>query len=329
MSAKMNNSVSARFIGIDSIVYGVEDMELCHRFFDDWGLRTTKRSGDESVLETRQGPCIVLRNLNSSDFSFPAREPGSTLREVVWGVVAKQDLDIIAEELTRDRTVKRSADGSVHSLDPFGYGIGFKLWPHASVQATHNIDPGSTQVNFVGSRKRINEPAIHYSRAEPTRIGHVVFEMSGPDDLAKGEDFYLNRLQFSASDRYTGSGLFCRCAAESDHHNVALLTTRHKCTQFEHVAFEVRDIHEVFGGGLHFAEHGWETIVGPGRHKVSSAYFWYFRNPAGGQVEYFSDTDFLDAQWKPRSLPPRPDTIAEWAVFDGVPRFKGFRRSEG
>jgi hypothetical protein len=61
MSEKMDNSVSARFIGIDSIVYGVEDMDLCHRFFDDWGLRTTKRSGDESVLETRQGPCIVLR----------------------------------------------------------------------------------------------------------------------------------------------------------------------------------------------------------------------------------------------------------------------------
>ena len=100
-------------------------------------------------------------------------------------------------------------------------------------------------------------------------------------------------------------------------------------TQFEHVAFEVRDIHEVFGGGLHFAEHGWETIVGPGRHKVSSAYFWYFRSPAGGQVEYFSDTDFLNEQWKPRSLPPRPDTIAEWAMFDGVQRFKGFRRSEG
>jgi catechol-2,3-dioxygenase len=327
MIEQTDNSAGARFIGIDSIVYGIEDMDLCHRFFDDWGLRTIKRSDEESILETRQGPAIVLRNLNASGFAFPAREPGSTLREVVWGVRSRQDLDIIASELARDRAVERCADGSIHSLDPYGYGIGFKLWQHASVEATHNIDPGSTQVNFVGSRKRINEPAIHYSRAEPTRIGHVVFEMAGPDDLAKGEEFYLNRLKFSLSDRYTESGLFCRCAEESDHHNVALLTTRNKQTQFEHVAFEVRDIHEVFGGGLHFAEHGWETIVGPGRHKVSSAYFWYFRNPAGGQVEYFSDTDFLDERWKPRSLPPRPDTIAEWALFDGVQRFKGFRRS--
>ena len=328
MSVEKDNLVCAQFVGIDSIIYGVEDMDLCHRFFDDWGLRTIKRTDDESILETRQGPCIVLRNVNM-DFSFPARESGSTLREVVWGVKSKQDLDIIAKELGRDCPTERSADGSIHSLDPFGYGIGFNVWQHASVQTTHNIDPGSTQVNFVGSRKRINEPAIHYSRAEPTRIGHVVFEVSGRDDLIMGEDFYLNRLKFSASDRYTESGLFCRCAAESDHHNVALLTTRHKRTQFEHVAFEVRDIHEVFGGGLHFAEHGWETVVGPGRHKVSSAYFWYFRSPAGGQVEYFSDTDFLDERWKPRSLPARPDTIAEWAMFDGIHRFKGFRRPEG
>ena len=48
------------------------------------------------VLETRQGPSIVLRNLNTSSFAFPAREPGSTVREVVWGVQSKQDLDIVA-----------------------------------------------------------------------------------------------------------------------------------------------------------------------------------------------------------------------------------------
>ena len=316
-----------RFVGIDSVVYRVEDMDLCHRFFDDWGLRTVKRTDDEVVFETRQGPRVVLRNLHTQDFAFPSPQPGSSLSEVVWGVASRADLDLVAEELARDRPVQHAEDGSVHSVDPFGYGIGFTVWQHARLAPTHNIDPGATRTNFVGSRTRINEPAIHYARAEPTRIGHVVFEISGADDLRKGEAFYLDRLKFSASDRYTDSGLFCRCAAESDHHNIALLTTRHKRTQFEHVAFEVRDIHEVFGGGLHFAEHGWETVIGPGRHKVSSAYFWYFQNPCGGQVEYFSDTDFLDGQWKPRSLPPRPDTIAEWAVFDGVPRFKGFRRS--
>ncbi|MCK9913315.1 VOC family protein [Microbacteriaceae bacterium K1510] len=318
--------MAPQFRGVASIVYGVEDMDLCYRFFDDWGLSPKSSSDDEAVFETRQGPTVVLRSIHTQEFRFPAPQPGSSLREVVWGVESAADLDAIGSELSRDRQVQQAADGSLHTTDPFGYGIAFTVWGYASVDPTHNQST-ATRVNFVGGRTRINEPAPHYSRAEPTRIGHVVWEVSGPDTLREAERFYLNRLGFSPSDRYSDTGLFCRCSPESDHHNLALLTTRHKRTQFEHVAFEVRDIHEVFGGGLHFAEHGWSTAIGPGRHKVSSAYFWYFNNPCGGQVEYFSDTDFLDHDWKPRTLPPKPDTIAEWAVFEGVPRFKGFRGS--
>ena len=255
-----------------------------------------------SCSKTRQGPRVILKNLNTREFMFQSPHQGSSLREVVWGVQSQHDLDLIGERLSRNRPTKRLPDGSVHSTDPYGYGIGFTVWDHGSVESTHNADPLLTRMNFVGSRRRISEPAVQYSRAEPTRIGHVVFEVAGPEALREGEEFYLGCLKFSASDRYLERGLFCRCADESDHHNVALLTTRNKRTQFEHVAFEVRDVHEVFGGGVHFAEHGWATVVGPGRHKVSSAYFWYFNNPCGGQVEYFSDTDFLDKDWKPRSL---------------------------
>jgi catechol-2,3-dioxygenase len=303
-------------------------MDLCRRFFDDWGLRTIQCDYDEAVLETRQGPRVILKNLHTQKFLFPSPEQGSCLREVVWGLGSQRDVDVVGERLSRNRTTKSSADGSVHSTDPFGYGIGFKVWEHGDVESTHNRDMRPTRMNVVGSRQRINEPAVHYARAEPTRIGHVVFEIAGPEALHAGEEFYLEGLGFSASDQYPERGLFCRCAPESDHHNLALLTTRNRRTRFEHAAFEVRDVHEVFGGGLHFAEHGWDTVIGPGRHKVSSAYFWYFHNPCGGQVEYFSDTDFLNKEWKPRSLPPTPDSIAEWASFDGMKRFKGFRKAE-
>ncbi|HEV8259170.1 MAG TPA: VOC family protein [Burkholderiales bacterium] len=311
-------------MGIDSIVYGVEDMEICHRFFSDWGLETVRRTASEVVLKTRQGPSAILRNLNTQVFPFPGPQPGSGLREVVWGVRSLRDLDSIDKALSRHYPVIRSSDGAVHSIDPFGYGVGFTLWRHQSAESPHGGGSNATRMNFVGARNRISEPSTHYVSAEPTRIGHVVFEVAGPDDLRAGEAFYVGCLKFLVSDRYTDKGLFCRCAEESDHHNVALLTTRNQRTQFEHAAFEVRDIHEVFGGGLHFAERGWETAIGPGRHKVSSAYFWYFNSPCGGQVEYFSDTDFLDKNWKARNIAPGPSTIAEWALFEGVPRFKGF-----
>jgi len=85
-----------------------------------------------------------------------------------------------------------------------------------------------------------------------------------------------------------------------------------------HVAFTVRDIHEVFGGGLHFSRKGWETQLGPGRHPVSSAYFWYFKNPAGGLIEYYADEDQLTAEWQPREFEPGPTVFAEWAVDGGL-----------
>ena len=85
-----------------------------------------------------------------------------------------------------------------------------------------------------------------------------------------------------------------------------------------HVAFTVRDIHEVFGGGMHMSRTGWDTQLGPGRHPISSAYFWYFKNPAGGLIEYYADEDQLDAHWEPREFEPGPTMFAEWAIEGGI-----------
>jgi len=314
----------ASFIGIESIAYGVEDMERCCAYFDAWGLRTVSRSDEKAVFETRQGPRVLVQDVSSEDFPFPAPQPGSSLREVVWGVDTADDIDRIATRLAPSHPVTRDADGSLHSVDPYGYGIGFRVWPYGRAPSSRDAAAGPTRMNVLGSRERINDPAVSYARAEPSRIGHVVFEVSGTEALRAGEEVYVDCVDFAVSDRYTNKGLFCRCTEEADHHNLALLSTRHARTRFEHAAFEVRDIHEVFGGGLFFSEQGWRTVIGPGRHKVSSAYFWYFENPSGGQTEYFSDTDSLDRDWRPRDMPGSPDSIAEWALFGEVGRFKGF-----
>jgi catechol-2,3-dioxygenase len=85
-----------------------------------------------------------------------------------------------------------------------------------------------------------------------------------------------------------------------------------------HVAFTVRDIHEVFGGGMHISRCGWDTEIGPGRHPVSSAYFWYFKNPAGALVEYYADEDQLTGEWQAREFEPGPTVFAEWAIAGGL-----------
>ena len=80
----------------------------------------------------------------------------------------------------------------------------------------------------------------------------------------------------------------------------------------------MRDIHEVFGGGLHVARRGWTTRIGPGRHPISSAYFWYVDNPAGGLAEYYADEDYCTVNWKAEAWRRAPEHFAEWAVDGGL-----------
>jgi hypothetical protein len=84
------------------------------------------------------------------------------------------------------------------------------------------------------------------------------------------------------------------------------------------VAFTVRDLYEVVGGGLHMARCGWETQVGPGRHPISSSMFWYLKSPAGALCEYYADEDVLTESWKPRDFEPKPEMFAEWAIAGGL-----------
>jgi hypothetical protein len=65
-------------------------------------------------------------------------------------------------------------------------------------------------------------------------------------------------------------------------------------------------------------KRGWETHIGPGRHPVSSAYFWYFVNPCGGSAEYDFDADICTEAWEARYFPPTPESFAEWALPKGI-----------
>ena len=297
------------FKGIDAVVYGVTDMALGRRYLTDWGLRKTASTASRAVFETEDGSQVILRPHDAKDLP-PAVESGSSVREVIWGVGSRQDLDSVANELGRDRPVTVDGDGTVHSTDCNGYGIGFRLWKKKPIKARR------ARVNAPDSRERIGRHGLLYPRARPVRLGHVVF--ATPDFVAS-EKFYTDRLGFYISDWQTGQAVYLRYAVESDHHNLFFMTRgRQKRPAFHHLAFEVRDIHEVLGGGMYFKSRGWKTEVGPGRHTVSSAYFWYFRNPCGGMTEYFADMDIPDARWKPKRIPTRPGTFAEWTLRDGI-----------
>lgn len=297
--------------GIDQITYGADDLATCRKFFQDWGMELVSETAQRLVFETMNGCRVVVASREDASLP-PAIEEGNTLREVVWGCETQADLEQYAQALKGspgyfDETV----DGArrIGATDPNGLAM------RVQVSRKRKVEIETGLHNTFSVKGRINRASPIYERATPVEVGHVVFFVK---DVAATEKFYEDKLGFVASDRYPGKGAFLRCALVGGHHDLFLLQLPNGKAGLNHVAFAVRDIHEVFGGGLHISRCGWETQLGPGRHPVSSAYFWYFKNPAGALIEYYADDDQLTEAWEPREFEPGPTVFAEWAVDGGL-----------
>jgi len=301
---------SSGFVGIDAAIFGAPDLAVARKLFSDFGLKKLKDSKSGLVFATEIGSEIVIRPTGAKDLA-PKLNPNSEFREVIWGVASARDVERIGAELSRDREVRRDRDGTIHAVDDGGVNIGIRVWRHGKEPKRAAALP----LNAPGARGRVDAPSPMYERARPFRIGHIVFAVP---DVRAAERFYTERLCFSLSDRYAGgAATFLRYAPRADHHNLFMMRLPSRITDLNHLAFEVHDIHEVFGGGMHFAKLGWKTAVGPGRHPISSAYFWYFTNPLGGMLEYFSNPDFVTEAWKPTNF--RVNRFSEWHLVDGLP----------
>ncbi|RAM64178.1 glyoxalase [Herbaspirillum rubrisubalbicans] len=294
-------------LGIDEIIYGADDLPTCRRFFLDWGMVLVQESATELVFESQNACRVIVRD--SADPRLPAAiEEGPTLREVVWGVASPAVLDKFVSRIAGLPGFVN--DGKrVGCRDPNGLAVRFQ------VSLKREVALECARMNTWNEKNRINQRSPVYERAAPIEVGHVVFFVK---DVKACEKFYCEQFGFVPSDRYPQRGAFLRCADVGGHHDIFLLQPPQARAGLNHVAFTVRDIHEVFGGGMHMSRQGWETQLGPGRHPISSAYFWYFKNPAGGLIEYYADEDQLDAQWEPREFEPGPTVFAEWAIDGGI-----------
>ncbi len=296
--------------GIKTLKFGVEDRKKCQNFAIDFGLEevssdiegTTKFSMDN-------GSAIYVYDKDDTRLP-PAFEDGSTLREVTWAVDDQESFDKLKDSLQGVDSYKAETD-ILYCRDPNGLTLSFEI----SVMQT-SLDKASAGINQYGSINRINEASPVYEKAAPLGVGHVV--LFSPN-LVAAQTFYEDILGFYLSDAYNNRGAFLRCSAEGWHHNLFLLKLPHRdAPGLNHVAFIVRDIHEVIGGGLHMNRKKWDSFIGPGRHPVSSAYFWYVHSPFGGAFEYYTNDDYLTPEWQARHYDYSLDLFTEWAVEGGI-----------
>ncbi|EOZ9140035.1 VOC family protein, partial [Providencia stuartii] len=239
-------------IGIEKLEFGVDNLAACQQFLQDFGLQTSPNN--PSYFTTLSGASVALSSIDDPRLPTPF-ESGSTLRRITWGVKDRVTLEQVIKQIEDCAGFQLTSDGA-QCLDPNGMTVAFTISQQQDV--TVDISP----INQWGDIRRIDAPSPVYDKATPINIGHVVFFV---DDLQATEAFYCQKLGFQVSDRYIDRAVFLRTQINGCHHNLFLLKLPHRGRGLNHVAFTVRDIHEVIGGGLAMNRQKWSTFIGPGR----------------------------------------------------------------
>lgn len=296
-------------IGIEKLEFGVEDLPTCEKFIKDFGLQPVVQHQGELCREftTLTGAKVVLYPQNSGALP-PAIEKGSTLRRITWGVESSAELAALQKKLAPMPGFHQVGE-EFECQDPNGMTVRF------AVSAQQQVSLPVSPINQWGDIRRIDQPSPVYTKARPVNIGHVVFFV---EDLPAMERFYRDVLGFQVSDRYIDRAVFLRTQVRGVHHHLFLLKLPNRPRGLNHVAFTVRDIHEVIGGGIAMNKQQWSTFLGPGRHPISSAYFWYVNSPTGGAFEYYTNDDYLTENWQPRELEHSLVSFTEWAIEGGI-----------
>jgi catechol 2,3-dioxygenase-like lactoylglutathione lyase family enzyme len=291
-----------KILGPDFFIFAADDLGACTKCLDDYGLIQVERGSNGAIYTAQDGTGIMV--FKPSDGRLPAPIAADpNIREVRYGVADKATLEAIGAELSKDREVKSLPGGILRSTDEDGYPISF----HISVRRP--IDPPHHGANVPGrpAGRPLNDAAADDSeRPTACSLSHVVAFTA---DKVRATRFYTERLGFRVTDEFTDLGPFMRPGGSDEHHTMFLIQTPGApAAGLQHFTFHFATVSEYLKAGWHFADKGYRSAWGPGRHVFGSNYFWYFNSPFGGLIEFDADMDRHDDSWKPRRLPASEDT---------------------
>lgn len=289
-------------LGIESVVFGVEDLGEHTRFWTDFGLSLEHGGDRESVFRLPSGSRVILYRHGDPRLPAPDPFPGDGIKETVWGVADQAALDRYAASLATEVAVRTDADGTVRCVCPDGQPIALRLWTKR--QFVSEASPVNTPTSY----PRFNQHRIWRHKCIPKTINHVVF--FSPDYVASFE-FYERHLGFRYTDHSKGTGIFARADGTFEHHSIfwvncdLLIAPDH--FRFMHIAFGCDDIDELMLGANNMEAKGWKNTSmnssgGISRHRATSAIYYYCDIPGkAGEAEYHADSDYLDDNWVPRA----------------------------
>ena len=284
-------------IGIERLVYGVENLAESNRFFRDFGLNTVEQQADYGEFSLVNGARVVARPLGHSSLPANSGIVGQGVQQVIWGVDTRNALDRLRARI--ETQVNVEWDGELASfVTPFGVPMGLRVWTPRPVVCAP--DP----LNAPGKVERLNRPRRWRLGATPRLITHVVFAVPDYDAVYR---FMTDVLDFRLTDRQSGFGTYLRADGTNNHHNLLLLNANAPFPgvdgklRFHHANFALEDIDEIMISVNNMIRKGWApSDQGLGRHRIDSALFYYFPCPAGGEAEFGADADCIDDNWVPR-----------------------------
>ena len=197
-------------------------------------------------------------------------------------------------------------DGEARAyMDPDGFRHYMRpSWPQ-------NVQVAQSQTNTATYQNRVNKRATSDAKVAPVKVAHIALYVT---KLEESLAFY-KALGFHVSDSIKGRCVFLRCSVSGEHHDLLLVQSDR--AGLHHLSLEMPDIYTVFSKGLRMDSFGWKTRLGPGRHPISSATFWYLDSPFG-LVEIAADHDYVTEGWQPEEFEPSLETATEWAVDGGI-----------
>lgn len=285
-------------VGIERLIYGVNDLEASTRFFEDFGLEQEKGAGEAVTFILPEGSRVVLLPIGHPSLPKDSEVSGQGVQEIVWGVDCAEALDALVDGLTLELEVTREKDGVARFVPNFGVPMGLRVFVKRPVICAP--DP----LNAPGHIRRLNQHRKWRRRARPKVIAHAVFAVPNFDTAYR---FMVDKLNFRLTDAQRGFGMYLRADGTNNHHNFLLLNANAPLPEmdgtvkFHHANFGVEDIDEMMVGANQMVRRGWEAShFGVGRHRIDSALFYYLPCPAGGEAEYGADSDCVDDSWVPR-----------------------------
>jgi catechol 2,3-dioxygenase-like lactoylglutathione lyase family enzyme len=81
-------------LGVQTIVYGVDDLDACTRFYDDFGLQALRRDQRGADFGLAEGSRVLLRRSDDPELP-PAFAAGPGAREIIWGVDSAASLEAL------------------------------------------------------------------------------------------------------------------------------------------------------------------------------------------------------------------------------------------